>query len=76
MALARSDHLLLPRLTEPVIWPLWPAGMILERFTHRRQNARAEFVEIAAADAELGGHLGGRLSPEQRQHSLQSMFLW
>jgi hypothetical protein len=34
MALARSDNLLLPGIAEPVVWPFWPAGMILEGFTH------------------------------------------
>jgi hypothetical protein len=50
--------------------------MILERFTYRRQSPLMEFVEIAAGDPELGGHWGGLLSPEQRQHGLQAMFLW
>lgn len=34
MTLARSDNLLLPGIAEPVVWPFWPAGMILEGFTH------------------------------------------
>jgi hypothetical protein len=76
MALARRDHLLLPRLTEPVIWPLGPAGMILERCTHRLQSPLTEFIEIAAANPELGGDLGGLLSPEQCQDGLQATFLW
>jgi hypothetical protein len=76
MALARRDHLPFLLIAQPIVWPLWPARVILERFSHRHQSAGAEFVEIAAGDPELGGHLGGLLSPEQRQHGLQSTFPW
>ena len=46
IAFARRDDLPLPRLTEPVIGPLWPGRMILEGFAHRRQRARAKFVKV------------------------------
>jgi hypothetical protein len=50
--------------------------MILERCTHRLQSPLTEFIEITAANPELGGYLGGLLSPEQCQDGLQATFLW
>ena len=57
MTLTRRDNLLLPVIAEPVVWPFWATVMILEGFTHRSQGARAEFVQIAAAETKAGRHV-------------------
>jgi hypothetical protein len=57
MTLARRDYLPLAVIAKPVVWPVSTTVMILEGFTHRRQSARTEFVQIAAADTKAGRHV-------------------
>jgi len=57
MAWTQRHHLLRLFTAEAVVWPLWAAGLVFERGTHGSPRPLANFVEVAAADTERGGHL-------------------
>ena len=75
VALAESNNCLFLICIETIMRTLWPAGVVLERSAHRHQSTLTELVEIAATDAERGGHVRSLLSLEQCHDGLQPMHL-